>query len=125
MCKCRPCCKYTPAGDVIVCDICEKWGQEQLYRFCLFEHNIRAEKLLQNYYIPLSEVGRFWSRHSYKSRAYAEKKSSPRVVLSPVVVPHLDPVAKSVSKAGSVRSDPLRSPATKSTVSLKAARSVD
>ena len=71
---------------------------------------------------------RFWSRHSYKSRAYAHKKSSPRVILSPVVATPASrtaPVAKSLSRAGSARFAPLRSLVTKFTVSVQVARNVD
>ncbi len=41
------------------------------------------------------------------------------------IVPWTAPVAKSLSEVGSARSALIRSPATKSTVSVKAARSVD
>ena len=97
--RCRTCCKYSRAGNLIVCEICEKWDADKW--------------------------DKFWKGCSYKSRAYA-RNNSPRVVLSPVALnsaTRMAPSAKSVSRAGSSKSGPIKSPASKSTV--QAARSFD
>ncbi len=97
--RCRSCCKYTPAGDLVVCEICEKWDADKW--------------------------DKFWKRRTYKSRAYTKNKS-PRVVLSPIALnsaPRTAPTAKSVSRAGSVRSGPIQSLASKT--SVRAASSYD